>query len=243
MGGSLNLLGELSAFARAALVAPVERDHSESDEAFRRRRVVAALTLVVGACVLAWALRITPGDSLFYVATLALALVWVLGAFASGRLHLGRAHRRDGGSSRAVVQSLTLGLLLLAIFLVGAVAVARVPVLREPVDRLLAHAAYGSLSVVAVITAVNGVAQELYFRGALYAAIGRRRAVTISTLVYTLVTAAAGIPLLVLAAALLGVVTGLQRRVTGGILGPVVTHLTWSLGMLFLLPVVLDAAG
>lgn len=243
MGGSLNLLGELSAFARAALVAPVERDHSESDEAFRRRRVVAALTLVVGACVLAWALRITPGDSLFYVATLALALVWVLGAFASGRLHLGRAHRRDGGSSRAVVQSLTLGLLLLAIFLVGAVAVARIPVLREPVDRLLAHAAYGSLSVVAVITAVNGVAEELYFRGALYAAIGRRRAVTISTLVYTLVTASAGIPLLVLAAALLGVVTGLQRRVTGGILGPVVTHLTWSLGMLFLLPVVLDAAG
>jgi len=243
LGGSLNLLGELSAFARAALVAPVERDHSESDEAFRRRRVVAALTLLVGACVLAWALRITPGDSLFYVATLALALVWVLGAFASGRLHLGRAHRRDGGSSRAVVQSLTLGLLLLAIFLVGAVAVARIPVLREPVDRLLAHAAYGSLSVVAVITAVNGVAEELYFRGALYAAIGRRRAVTISTLVYTLVTAAAGIPLLVLAAALLGVVTGLQRRVTGGILGPVVTHLTWSLGMLFLLPVVLDAAG
>ena len=243
MGGSLNLLGELSAFARAALVAPVERDHSESDEAFRRRRVVAVLTLVVGACVLAWALRITPGDSLFYVATLALALVWVLGAFASGRLHLGRAHRRDGGSSRAVVQSLTLGLLLLAIFLVGAVAVARIPVLREPVDRLLAHAAYGSLSVVAVITAVNGVAEELYFRGALYAAIGRRRAVTISTLVYSLVTAAAGIPLLVLAAALLGVVTGLQRRVTGGILGPVVTHLTWSLGMLFLLPVVLDAAG
>jgi len=237
------LLGELSAFARAALVAPVERDHSESDEAFRRRRVVAVLTLVVGACVLAWALRITPGDSLFYVATLALALVWVLGAFASGRLHLGRAHRRDGGSSRAVVQSLTLGLLLLAIFLVGAVAVARIPVLREPVDRLLAHAAYGSLSVVAVITAVNGVAEELYFRGALYAAIGRRRAVTISTLVYSLVTAAAGIPLLVLAAALLGVVTGLQRRVTGGILGPVVTHLTWSLGMLFLLPVVLDAAG
>lgn len=239
----MNLLGELSAFARAALVAPVERDHSESDEAFRRRRVVAALTLLVGACVLAWALRITPGDSLFYVATLALALVWVLGAFASGRLHLGRAHRRDGGSSRAVVQSLTLGLLLLAIFLVGAVAVARIPVLREPVDRLLAHAAYGSLSVVAVITAVNGVAEELYFRGALYAAIGRRHAVTISTLVYTLVTAAAGIPLLVLAAALLGVVTGLQRRVTGGILGPVVTHLTWSLGMLFLLPVVLDAAG
>lgn len=83
---------------------------------------------------------------------------------------------------RSNAQSPCLGLLLLAIFLVGAVAVARVLVLREPVDRLLAHAAYGSLSVVAVITAVNGVAEELYFRGALYAAIGRRCAVTISTL-------------------------------------------------------------
>ena len=161
MGGSLNLLGELSAFARAALVAPVERDHSESDEAFRRRRVVAALTLVVGACVLAWALRITPGDSLFYVATLALALVWVLGAFASGRLHLGRAHRRDGGSSRAVVQSLTLGLLLLAIFLVGAVAVARIPVLREPVDRLLAHAAYYRDTVIPAMQEIRKYADAL----------------------------------------------------------------------------------
>ncbi len=50
----------------------------------------------------------------------------------------------------------------------------------------------------------------------------------------------AGIPLLVLAAAILGLVVGLQRRVTGGILGPTITHLTWSLGMLFLLPLVLS---
>ena len=39
----------------------------------------------------------------------------------------------------------------------------------------------------------------------------------------------------------LGLVVGLQRRVTGGILGPIVTHLTWSLGMLFLLPHALSA--
>ena len=61
-----------------------------------------------------------------------------------------------------------------------------------------------------------------------------------TTVVYALVTAAAGIPLLVLAAALVGLVVAFQRRVTGGILGPIVTHLTWSLGMLFLLPPVLD---
>ena len=54
-------------------------------------------------------------------------------------------------------------------------------------------------------------------------------------------TGASGIPLLVLAAAVLGLVVGLQRRVTGGILGPIVTHLTWSLGMLVLLPHALAA--
>jgi membrane protease YdiL (CAAX protease family) len=64
--------------------------------------------------------------------------------------------------------------------------------------------------------------------------------VAATTVVYALVTAAAGIPLLVLAAALVGLVVAFQRRVTGGILGPIVTHLTWSLGMLFLLPPVLD---
>jgi membrane protease YdiL (CAAX protease family) len=42
------------------------------------------------------------------------------------------------------------------------------------------------------------------------------------------------------AGAVLGLVVGLQRRVTGGILGPAITHVTWSLGMLFLLPGVLS---
>ncbi|MCA0337795.1 MAG: CPBP family intramembrane metalloprotease [Actinobacteria bacterium] len=234
---------ELQSFFRAALVTPVPRDHTESDAAFRRRRIVAVVTLGVGALVLAWALRIEPGDPLFYGATLALAVVWTLGAVASGRLHLGRAHTRGGGQSRAVVQAVLLGLLLLAVFLLGALVVAQVPVLRGPVDGLLAHAAVGSLPVVALITAINGVAEELYFRGGLYAAVGRRHAVAITTLVYALVTAAAGIPLLVLAAACVGLVTGLQRRVTGGILGPIVTHLIWSLGMLFLLPSVLGWAA
>jgi membrane protease YdiL (CAAX protease family) len=233
----INPVTELRAFFRAALVDPVPRDHSEPDWAFRRRRWVAALTLLAGAGVLGWALRIEPGDSLFYVATLALAGVWTVGALLSGPLHLGRAHTRAGAhDSRAVVQSLALGVLLLAVFMVGAVVVARVDFLRNPVDDLLDHAQVGSLALVAAITALNGIAEELYFRGALYAGIGRKHAVLVTTVVYAAVTATAGIPLLVLAAAILGLVVGLQRRVTGGILGPTVTHLTWSLGMLFLLP-------
>jgi membrane protease YdiL (CAAX protease family) len=233
-------IAELRAFVQAAVIRPVDRDHTESDAAFRRRRIVAVLTLLVGAGLLAWALRIEPGDRTFYVATLLLAAVWAAGALLSGRLHLGRAHTRVGGQARPVVQSLALGTMLLAVFLAGALVVARIPVLREPVEELLDHARFGSLSLVAVLTALNGVAEELYFRGALYAAIGRRHAVLVSTIVYGLTTVGTGIPLLVLAALALGLVTALQRRVTGGILGPVITHLVWSLGMLFLLPPMLS---
>ena len=43
----------------------------------------------------------------------------------------------------------------------------------------------------------------------------------------------------VVAAICLGLLTAAQRRVTGGVLGPITSHLTWSLGMLFLLPHVL----
>jgi membrane protease YdiL (CAAX protease family) len=235
------VIDELRAFVRASLVEPVPRDHTETDAAFWRRRVVAVVTLVAGTGVLAWALRIEPGDDTFYVATLTLAAIWAVGAFASGPLHLGRAHTRDGGPpARPWVQSLALGFMLLALFLAGATVVAQVPVLREPVQELLDHARFGSFAVVAVVTALNGISEELYFRGALHAAVGRRHAVLVTTLVYTAVTAASGIALLVLAGALLGLVTGLQRRVTGGILGPTITHLVWSLGMLALLPPWLD---
>ena len=239
----INPVTEVSKFLHAALLTPVERDHAESDAAFRRRRVVAVITLALGAVLLASALRIEPGDPLFYGATLALAAVWTIGAFASGRLWLGRGHTRAGTTARPVVQSFSLGLLLLAIFLAGGFVVAGIPALSEPVRGLLAHATVGSLPVVAAITAVNGIAEELYFRGALYSAVGRRHAVAITAVIYTLVSLASGIALLGLAGLAVGVVTGLQRRVTGGVLGPIITHLTWSLGMLFLLPPTLDLSS
>lgn len=240
----INPVAEIRAFVRAALVQPVPRDHTETDAAFRRRRVVAVVTLVVGTVVLALALRIEPGNVLFYPASFGLAVVWAVGALLSGPLHLGHARTRAGGyDARPVVQSLALGALLLGVFLAGGLLVARVPFLRDPVNQLLDHARLGSLALVAVITAVNGIAEELYFRGALYAAVGRKHAVLVTTVVYALTTVGAGIPLLVLAAAALGLIVALQRRVTGGVLGPMITHLTWSLGMLFLLPHVLGTGA
>ena len=49
-------------------------------------------------------------------------------------------------------------------------------------------------------------------------------------------TLATGNVMLAFAALLLGALDGLQRRASGGILAPVLTHCTWSLAMLFALP-------
>ena len=233
--------GELSRFVNASFVAVVPRDHHESDRAFLRRRWVAGVTLVVGAVLLGLSLNLEPGDPTFYVTTLALAGVWTLGAFLSGPLHLGWANTREGlRTARPVVQPLCVGLLAVLVFAAGAVVVAQVPVLRDAVDDVLDHARFASLPVVVVITLVNGVAEELFFRGALYAAVGVRHPVLTTTVVYTLVTVTTGNLMLVFAAAVLGLVVGLERRVTGGVLGPMITHVTWSLSMLFVLPALID---
>lgn len=234
-------LAELHAFARAALLTPVQRDHQETPARWRRRQIVVVITLLAGALALGRALAVRPGDQTFYAATLAVAALWAAGALASGRLHLGRSHTRGGtDGGRAVLQGFLLGAALLAVFCVGALAVGRIPVLRGPVENLLDHARFGSLAAVAALTAVNGIAEEMFFRGAVYAALPRRWNLLGSTVLYTLSTVLSGVPLLMFAAACLGLLTGAQRRVTGGILGPVVSHLTWSLGMLFLLPSVLS---
>lgn len=239
----MNPWRELRGFATGALWRPVGRQQGDEGRAVVRRRVVAATTFVVGVALVTLTLRIRPGDPLFYPVGIALAAVWTAGAFLSGPVGVGRIVARRGRTVVPVLQPFVVGLVLLALFLAGAAMVAVVPLLREPVEGLLDKARYASLPVVWAITAVNGVAEELFFRGALQPAIPARYAVPVTTLLYTATTVGSGVPLLTLAAFLLGMVTCLQRRMTGGVLAPVITHVTWSTGMLFLLPSVLDLAG
>jgi membrane protease YdiL (CAAX protease family) len=228
-------VGWLGRFVDSTLVSPVERDHRQPDHMFRRRRVVVAVTLAVGATLLGLSLATTPGDPAFYAFTFALAATWAVGSMLSGPLHLGRIHV-DGSLRRPILQPVLIGLAAVAVFTVGALLVAQIPPLQSSVDEVLDHARYGALPLIAVITLVNGVTEEMFFRGALYAAVGARHAVLVSTVVYALVTVATGNVMLVFAATVLGVLVGLQRRVTGGVLAPTLTHVTWSLGMLFILP-------
>jgi hypothetical protein len=61
-----------------------------------------------------------------------------------------------------------------------------------------------------------------------------------STAVYGLATTATRNPALVLASLVMGALFGLQRRSTGGLQAPVLTHLTWSTLMLRYLPPLFD---
>src|SRR4029078_1321132 len=126
---------------------------------------------------------------------------------------------------------------LAALCVAGVLVVRQVPPLDDQVRHVLDHANEGSTALLVLVTAVNGVAEELFFRGPLAAAVPRRP-VAVTTGAYALATSATGNPMLVLAAVLLGTLVGLERRATGGIQPPVITHVVWSLTMLFALPLV-----
>jgi membrane protease YdiL (CAAX protease family) len=229
--------GRAAKVVRPVFVDRVERDHQQSDAEFRRRRIVVAITLVVGATLLGLSFSTAPGEPAFYPLTIGLAAAWAIGSLVSGPLHLGHIQFR-GVLRRPVIAPIAVGLLLAGLFVLGALVFRRVPFLTGLTEDVIGYARYGILPVVVIITIVNGVAEELFFRGALFAGIGVRQPVTISTLLYTLATIGSGNPVLVFAAALLGTVVGLERRASGGVLGPILTHITWSMAMLFLLPLI-----
>ena len=132
-----------------------------------------------------------------------------------------------------MVAPLALGLLLVALFVVGSLVVRQIDPLAEYVSSVLEYADEGSVPVLVVITLINGIAEELFFRGAAYAAIPRNP-VAWTTLAYFVATLATGNVMLAFAAILIGLVCGLQRRASGGVLAPIITHCHL---------VALDAAG
>lgn len=219
------------------------RDSIRSGPASQRRRrpVVVTATAVLGAAVLGAGLQAAPGSWPFYVLTLLLAAVWITGSvLAHGSASFGHA-RRDNLLRDALLGT-AVGAGLLVIFLAGASLVAQAELLAGPVERLLSNARWGALPLVAAITIINGVTEEIFFRGALYETVGGSavRRIAVTTSIYTLVTAASGIALLAFAAFLLGIATGWLRHRTGALVAPWLAHLTWSLGMLLTLQPALD---
>lgn len=218
------------------MVAGAEKvgDRPESPAALRRRRRVAVGASVTGAALLGASLSSPAASPRFYLLTAGTAATWIVGGLGSGPLHLGRTP--SPVPHRSVVTPVLLGAGAFAAFYGCALVARRIPVLDRAISRILRYAYPGSIRSVLATTLLNGAAEEVFFRGAVYAAAGDRHPVAVSTAAYALVTVATRNPALVLAAAVMGPVFGLQRRATGGIQAPVLTHLTWSTLMLHFLP-------
>ncbi len=211
--------------------------HDEWPSVVRRRRLIVCVVLVAGAALMAYSLTRPPGAAEFYWLTMILAAVWTVGSLLSGPLHLGRT-AWSATARRPVLTGAATGLTVGLFFLLGGLVVRNIPAVSDYVTAVLEYTRHGPLGLLVVIAMVNGIAEELFFRGALYTALGQFHPVLISTLLYAAATLATGNPMLAFAGLILGTVCGIQRRATGGVLAPVLTHVVWGLMMVLALPLV-----
>ena len=206
------------------------------DEPTCRRRGLAAAVALTGTGLLGASLSTKPASREFYALTFSVAGTWLVGGLAVEPLRWSslRGEQRSWGSLVAV--PILTGAAAFGAFFGAAVVARHIPVLNEALVSVLSYAERGSDSWVLTTTLANGVAEEVFFRGSLFTALESLHPVAASTAVYMLSTCATRNPALVLAAGVMGSVFAAQRRATGGLLAPILTHVTWSALMLRYLP-------
>ncbi len=192
----------------------------------RRRRTVAA-TGLVGAALLGAGLTAPAGSGRFYGLTAATAATYVAGSMASGPIRRG---------SRRVLTPAAIGAGAFGVFYTGGLVARRIPFARRAISRILGYASQGIDPLVVGVAFANGVAEEMYFRGAVYDAAGGKRPLVTSTVAYVAATTATRNPALVFASVLMGALFAVQRKATGGVQAPAITHLVWTVLMMRFLP-------
>jgi uncharacterized protein len=225
-----------SAWASSRQAVSALRSACRCDKSTRRRRGLAAAVALTGTSLLGASLSTKPGSREFYALTFSVAGTWLVGGLAIEPLRWSSLRGEQRSWESLLTVPVLTGAAAFAAFF-GAAAVARhIPVLNEALVSVLSYAERGSDSWVLATTLANGVAEEIFFRGSLFTALGSLHPVGASTAVYMLSTCATCNPALVLAAGVMGSVFAAQRRVTGGLLAPILTHVTWSALMLRYLP-------
>jgi membrane protease YdiL (CAAX protease family) len=204
-------------------------------DSLRRRRKTVAATAAAGSTLLGLLFSSEPGSPEFYALTLGVASVWTIGGATSGSLPL-RSRVEAKSRYRQLAEPVLIGASAFAAFYGAALVARRVPVLNEAVTSVLDYAHLGSDRLVMLTSLANGAAEEVFFRGALYAAAGAEHPVAVSTAGYVLATVSTRNPALVLASAVMGALFARQRRASGGIQAPIISHLTWTALMLRFLP-------
>ncbi|MAU82416.1 type II CAAX endopeptidase family protein [Gordonia sp. Z-3] len=242
------MTADLTTFAQR-LTEPAPGTTRDDPDALRRRRIVVAVFVVIGAIILGFSLSAEPGAASFVPMTIALAAAWLIGGFLSGPIRLGRfgwrppesetSPKASTGSASAVgaaALGIAVGLAVGAAFVLGALITREIEVLASLVRNVLAFRDEGSVVLITAITLGNGLAEEIFFRGAVYSAVQKHQPLIWSTLLYALVTLASGNVMLGFAAIVLGSVCAVLRRATDGVLAAICTHVIWGAIILFCLP-------
>jgi uncharacterized protein len=199
----------------------------------RRRRFAAAVALVVGTALLGATLRVPHGSAWFTVLGLLVAATWTIGSFVSGPIPF---QPDPHVAWRTFVGPVVAGVAAFGAFLAAYLLARHLPLVGPALDGVLATADAGPTALVLLVALLNGAGEELFFRGALHAALEPHRPAMRATIVYVVVTASTGNVALVIAAVVMGILLSLERLSTRGVLAPMLTHLTWSTLMVLALP-------
>jgi membrane protease YdiL (CAAX protease family) len=197
----------------------------------RRSLPVLLLTLVVAAWLTGRTFHAVPGSSRQTTLTYVLAAVLLAGAYVSGG-SWPKAHRRG---KHPVVGPLLTAVLLFCVFAVLSWASGWIGPIDRGVAAVVRHARAGSGWEIVLGATAAGVAEEVFYQGALFERV--RLPILTATVLHMLTTLPAGNVALTLAAGLLGVVLGVSRRTSGGWWAPAVTHVAWALLVVAWLPV------
>jgi membrane protease YdiL (CAAX protease family) len=215
------------------LIPTTEPATLDAPAARRRRRVVTSIAIVVGTALLAATLRVPHGSAWFTVLALLVAATWTVGSFVSGPIPFQPDREMPW---RTFVGPVVLGIAAFGVFVIAFLVARHLPLVGPALDGVLATANAGPIALVLFVALANGAGEELFFRGALHAALGPHHPAIAATIVYVVVTAATGNLALVIAAAVMGALFSLERLSTRGVLAPMVTHLAWSTLMVLALP-------
>ena len=168
---------------------------------------------MVGTALLAATLRVPHGSVWFTVLGLLVAATWTVGSFVSGPIPF--QPDRDM-AWHTFVGPVVAGVAAFGVFLAAYLVARHLPLVGAALDGVLATADAGSITVVLLVALVNGAGEELFFSGALHAALEPHRPAVAATIVYVVVTAATGNVALVIAAVVMGALFSLERLSTRG---------------------------
>ncbi|WP_342319421.1 CPBP family glutamic-type intramembrane protease [Corynebacterium mayonis] len=203
------------------------------------RNLVFFLPCALGFLGLFTARFMGDGTAGYYAATLFTAAVYASAWWVWGRRDM-LTCRRVG---RDIAVGVGLGVTLGAVFVLGATVVSHIPFLADPVTQLLTASQRGGLPMTILVLVMNGIGEELVYRDVVPGQLEKTGLVrgkvalgVASVGIYTLVTVAMGVPLLLLGAASLGALCYLLASNTSRLWAPLAAHLSWSISMLFLLP-------